>query len=65
MNGTVKKLLIEKGFGFILGTDNKEYFFHSTAVTENGWSDLTEGQAVTFKPVEGQKGPRAEQVVPQ
>ena len=28
MTGTIKKLLPEKAYGFILGSDNKEYFFH-------------------------------------
>ena len=65
MTGTIKKLVADKGYGFILARDGQEYFFHSTAVADNGWSDLVEGQAVTFVTGKGPKGPRAEQVTPQ
>lgn len=64
MTGTIKKLILEKGYGFILGSDGKEYFFHSTAIKNCPWEGLEEGQAVTFEAVKGQKGPRAEQVTP-
>ena len=62
MNGTIKKIIPEKGYGFILGEDQREYFFHSSAVKNCPWEGLEEGQAVTFEAVKGGKGPRAEQV---
>lgn len=62
--GRVTKILREKGFGFlredVVGT---EYFFHRTAVEQPGFEQLTEGQAVKFKPIAAPKGPRAEDVV--
>ena len=61
--GTIKKLIMEKGFGFIQG-DRGELFFHHSAV-ENGMFDaLQEGQSVEFDEGSGPKGPRAENVKP-
>ena len=65
MTGTIKKLVSDKGYGFILGSNGKEYFFHSTAVKTCPYTDLAEGEVVTFETVDGPKGPRAEQVTPQ
>lgn len=60
MNGVIKRLVTPKGFGFILGDDQVEYFFHKEAVSGGDRFDrLTEGQAVTFQPQSGPKGPRA------
>lgn len=61
-NGTIKRLVSEKGFGFILGEDGQEYFFHQSACAQGTFSDLREGQAVTFTKGQGPKGPRAESV---
>ena len=58
--GTVKRLVSEKGFGFIMGESGQEYFFHQSACPT--FSSLREGQAVTFKTGQGPKGPRAEDV---
>ena len=62
MNGTIKRLVSEKGFGFILADDGNEYFFHNSACTNASFNDLREGQAVTFERGQGPKGPRAESV---
>jgi CspA family cold shock protein len=62
MNGTVKRLVSEKGFGFVLGQDGREYFFHSSACVGTKFDSLREGQAVTFEHGQGPKGPRAENV---
>lgn len=62
MNGTVKRLVADKGFGFILGPDGQEYFFHHTGVMDGRFNELREGQPVTFDPVSSNKGPRAEDV---
>jgi cold shock protein len=62
MNGTIKRLVGEKGFGFILASDGKEYFFHNSACTQTSFDELREGQAVTFEIGRGPKGPRGENV---
>jgi CspA family cold shock protein len=62
MNGTIKRLVSEKGFGFIAAGDGNEYFFHQSACTQTAFDELREGQAVTFERGQGQKGPRGENV---
>ena len=62
MNGTIKRLVSDKGFGFVAAQDGSEYFFHQSAVGDGGFDQLREGQAVTFKTGQGPKGPRAEDV---
>ena len=57
--GTVKRLVRERGFGFILGEDGVQIFFHRSAVQGDGFDALAEGQAVEFDVVRGDKGPRA------
>ena len=58
--GTVKRLVTERGFGFIRTTDGVEYFFHRSACP--AYDELQEGTRVAFRIGEGAKGPRAEQV---
>lgn len=60
LHGTVKTLNVEKGFGFIIAGDGREYFFHRSAVDDFG--ELRLGATVRFLPGEAQKGPRAEEV---
>jgi CspA family cold shock protein len=62
MRGTIKRLMTEKGFGFIAASDGAEYFFHRSACVDTHFDALREGQAVTFEQGQGPKGPRAEQV---
>jgi CspA family cold shock protein len=62
MNGTITRLMTDKGFGFIKGTDGKEYFFHQSALVGARLYQVREGQSVTFEPGQGPKGPRAENV---
>jgi cold shock protein len=62
MQGTIKRLVSDKGFGFILASDGNEYFFHNSACANTQFADLREGQAVTFDRGQGPKGPRAENV---
>ena len=57
--GTVKRLVRERGFGFITGEDGTELFFHRSALTGNAFEDLVEGQGVEFEVEKGPKGPRA------
>ena len=62
MNGTLKRLVIDKGFGFVQAEDGTEYFFHQSACAGVRFDDLREGQALTFQTGQGPKGPRAENV---
>jgi cold shock protein len=59
-NGTIKRLMREKGFGFVAAQDGSEYFFHQSACVGMRFDELREGQAVTFNKGQGPKGPRAE-----
>lgn len=62
MNGTIKRILPDKGFGFIAASDGNEYFFHQSACGQTPFDQLHEGQAVTFERGQGPKGPRGENV---
>ncbi len=67
--GKIKKLVHDRGFGFIQGEDGRDVFFHHSAVTDQGFDMLTEGQHVEFSVDEGGrdqrgKGPRASVVNP-
>jgi cold shock protein len=61
--GTIKKLIAEKGFGFIQG-ERGELFFHHSAVQGTTIEALREGQTVEYDEGRGPKGPRAENVRP-
>jgi CspA family cold shock protein len=64
MSGKIKRLVTDKGFGFVAATDGIEYFFHQSACVDTRFDDLREGQAVTFDKGQGAKGPRAENLRP-
>ena len=59
--GTVKKLLTDKGFGFIEG-ERGDIFFHHSALEETSIEALSVGQQVEYEEGRGPKGPRAENV---
>jgi cold shock protein len=59
--GTIKKLVSEKGFGFIKGQKG-ELFFHQSALNGVSFDDLREGQKVSYTEGQGPKGPRADSV---
>ncbi len=62
--GTIKKKMADKGFGFIdTGTDN-DMFFHSSNLEGVSFEELQEGQRVSYTEGQGPKGPRAENVKP-
>ena len=61
MNGTIKRLVSDKGFGFVAAADGNGYFFHQSAC-DGQFDQLREGQSVTFQTGQGPKGPRAENV---
>jgi CspA family cold shock protein len=61
--GTIKKLIADRGFGFIEG-ERGELFFHHSAVKGASIETLRVGQEVTYEEGRGPKGPRAENVTP-
>jgi CspA family cold shock protein len=62
-NGTIKRVISERGFGFIAAPDGKEYFFHKDGLTSSlDFDRLVGGESVTFQVETGPKGPRAVQV---
>ena len=63
VQGTVKWFNAEKGYGFIACADNSpDVFVHFSAIQQEGFKTLEEGQHVEFKIAQGQKGPQAEGV---
>lgn len=61
-NGTVKWFNAEKGYGFIQLEDGEDVFVHYSAIQEEGFKTLEEGQAVSFEIIEGERGPQAANV---
>ena len=61
--GTVKKVISEKGFGFIEREGGPDVFAHFSAISGSGFKTLAEGQKVEFIVTDGQKGPQAEDIV--
>ena len=59
--GVIKKLVSDKGFGFISG-EGGDLFFHHSAVQGTSFEMLREGQNVEYTEGQGPKGPRAESV---
>ena len=62
-NGTVKWFNDQKGFGFIERESGDDVFVHFSAIEQDGFKSLEEGQDVEFEVVEGDRGPQAENVV--
>ena len=60
-NGTIKKLVSDRGFGFIAAEDGKEYFFHRSG-TDGDFDRLQGGERVSFEIEASPKGPRAAKV---
>ncbi|HHT36122.1 MAG: cold shock domain-containing protein [Candidatus Wallacebacter cryptica] len=63
MQGRVKWFNAEKGYGFIEREDGGDVFVHFSAIQEDGFKTLEEGQVVEFDIVEGERGPQASNVV--
>ncbi|WP_154975175.1 cold-shock protein, partial [Priestia megaterium] len=62
-NGTVKWFNAEKAFGFIERENGGDVFVHFSAIVEDGYKSLEEGQSVEFDIVEGERGEQAANVV--
>jgi len=57
--GKIKKIVRERGFGFISDTDGSEVFFHQSGLVDLSFDALTEDQDVSFDVEKSPKGPRA------
>lgn len=64
-NGTVKWFNESKGYGFIAQEDGADVFAHYSEISSNGFKTLAEGDTVTFDVIEGDKGPKATNIVKQ
>ena len=61
--GTVKKVVSDRGFGFITAEDAKEYFFHRDSLDSSlDFDRLSGGERVEFQIEQSPKGPRASNV---
>lgn len=64
VKGTVKWFNEAKGYGFITREDNgSDVFAHYSEIAGNGFKTLAEGDTVSFDVVEGEKGPKASNIV--
>lgn len=63
MVGKVKWFSAEKGYGFIAREDGDDVFVHLSAIQDEGFKTLNEGQDVEFDIVEGARGPQAANVI--
>ena len=62
--GKVKWFSDQKGFGFITPDDGSpDVFVHHSAIQGGGFRTLAENDAVEFETEQGEKGPRAKNVV--
>ena len=55
--GTIKKLVSDKGFGFIQAEDGNDVFFHHSSVANQEFDNLSEGQRVEYS-VDNAGGPK-------
>ena len=61
--GTIKKVVADRGFGFISASDTKEYFFHRNSLDSTlDFDRLVGGESVQFEIEDSPKGPRANRV---
>lgn len=63
MEGTIKKVVTEKGFGFItIDGEEKDLFFHKNELKNVSFEELREGDRVSFEKTDSPKGPNATNV---
>jgi len=63
MEGTIKKLITDKGFGFItVDGEEKDLFFHKNELKGVSYEELREGDRVSFEKADSPKGPSATNV---
>jgi cold shock protein len=59
MQGTIKRVIRDRGFGFIRSSEGQEVFFHRSGLQNLNFDSLKEGDTVEFELERGEKGPRA------
>ena len=59
MTGIVKWFSKRKGYGYITGTDHKDYYVHYSDIQEEGFRFLNKGEQVRFDGTTEEKGDRA------
>jgi CspA family cold shock protein len=64
MQGTIKRVIRDRGFGFIRAADGQEIFFHRSSLQDLNFDGLREGENVEFDRERGEQGPRAVSVRP-
>lgn len=57
--GKIKWFNNEKGYGFIEGENDEDIFVHYTAIKQDGYKSLLEGQIVEYELLETEKGLQA------
>jgi CspA family cold shock protein len=62
MKGTIKRVVRDRGYGFIRSTDGQEVFFHRNGLQQMDFDSLKEGLTVEFEVEQSEKGPRATNV---
>jgi cold shock protein len=63
VTGTIKKVVADRGFGFITSADQKDYFFHRSSLDSSlDFDRLVGGERVEFEIEQSPKGPRAARV---
>ncbi len=62
MQGTVKKVIFDRGYGFIRAENGEEVFFHRSAIVEGDFDFIREGQDVSFELEQSPRGMRAKDV---
>jgi cold shock CspA family protein len=60
--GTVSKLFLERGYGFIATSDDREAYFHRNSVLGPGFDEVKVGDRVRFAEEQGAQGPQASSV---
>ena len=58
-NGKIKKIVRDRGFGFIIDTDGREVFFHHSGLIDAVFDNLNAYQGVEFEVEDAPRGPRA------
>lgn len=59
IQGKIKRIFRDKGFGFISADDGREVFFHRSELIDLNMEALSEGDSLSFEVVKGKKGPQA------
>ena len=62
MKGTIKRVVRDRGYGFIRSSDGQEVFFHRNGLQQMDFDSLKEGSTVEFEVEQSDKGPRATNV---